>query len=201
MLPIDVSRILKVLNFPDVKAFQQAKGLTVDGIVGPKTTAALLTFPKKGMLTTKDKFRIFGQPGDSKNLTQFHSPYPLRVAWDTDMIINSFECHKLVVVRLTAIHTEILQVYGKEEIKALGIDLWGGCYNFRKMRGGNEWSSHAWAIAEDKDPERNTLHETRSTARFARPEYAAMIYIYYKHDFVSQGVELNYDWMHFQAAK
>jgi hypothetical protein len=85
-----------------------------------------------------------------------------------------------------------------EEIKKLDLDLYGGCYNFRKMRGGSDWSRHAWGIAIDLSPEKNALKMTHKTAQFARPEYKPMIDIFYKHGFVGLGPEEDRDWMHFQ---
>ena len=107
-------------------------------------------------------------------------------------------CHKDVADNFLAVFNDLLAHYGYEKIVELGIDLYGGCFNFRKMRGGNSWSTHSWGIAIDLDPARNQLKESKKTARFARPEYKPMIEIFYKHGFESLGVEKDYDWMHFQ---
>lgn len=111
------------------------------------------------------------------------------------------QCHRLIADKLLKVFNEILQVYGYDKIVELGIDLFGGCYNFRQMRGGSDWSRHSWGIAIDLDPSRNQLKETSKTARFAKPEYKQMIEIFYKHGFVNLGVEKNYDWMHFEIAE
>lgn len=199
MTSTDVHRILKVKGFADVKKFQKSAGLVVDGIVGPKTTAALIAFPKKGMLTTEQIIKKYGKPGDVKNFVMIPLPYKFRISWDLATTVNRMQCHRLVADKLKNIFAEILEVYGLDEIQRLGIDLFGGCYNFRKMRGGSDWSRHSWAIAIDLDPERNQLRETARTARFARHEYAAMIWIFYKHGLVSQGIEKNFDFMHFEC--
>lgn len=152
-------------------------------------------------MTTANVIKTYGQPGDTKNLTMITLPYPMRIAWDTKVVTNKMQVHKMAADSLTKIFKEILQVYGLAEIQRLGIDLFGGSYNFRKMRGGSEWSIHSWALAIDLDPDRNSLKATDKTAQFAKPEYKKMIDIFYKYGWYSLGREKNYDYMHFQFVK
>jgi hypothetical protein len=152
------------------------------------------------MLTTAQAIKKYGTPNETGAgyLVTLTLPYPMRLAWDTDETVTKIRCHKLVAAKFEAVFKDLLETYGLTRIKELGIDLFGGCFNFRKMRNGNAWSKHSWGIAIDLDPARNTLKETRATARFARPEYQPMIDIFYKHGFISLGVECNFDWMHFE---
>ena len=153
------------------------------------------------MITTQQLISKYGKPTqDGKQyLVTIALPFTMRLAWDKNTTITKIRCHKLVAQQLSDIFMEILNVYGLPKIKELGIDLFGGCFNFRAMRGGSDYSRHSWGVAIDLDPERNQLKETAATARFARPEYKAMIDIFYKHGFVSLGREKNYDWMHFEV--
>ena len=154
------------------------------------------------MITTAQAIAKYGKPNQAGSyLVSIKLPFPMRLAWDKNTIVKTMRCHKLVANQLTAIFTDILSTYGIAKIQELGIDLFGGCFNFRQMRGGSDWSRHSWGIAVDLDPERNQLKETSKTARFARPEYKPMIDIFYKHGFVNLGVEKNYDWMHFEKAE
>jgi len=151
------------------------------------------------MITTAQAIKDFGKPNEKGTyLVSINLPYPMRLAWDKKTIVKTMRCHKLVAANFTNVFKEILEVYGFEKIQELGIDIYGGCFNFRKMRGGSDYSRHSWGIAIDLDPERNLLKETSKTARFARPEYKPMIDIFYKHGFLSLGREKNYDWMHFE---
>jgi hypothetical protein len=152
------------------------------------------------MLTTQQALKKYGTPNETGAgyLVTLNLPYPMRIAWDTDSTVSRMRCHKDVAAKFEAVFRDILAHYGIEKIKELGIDLFGGCFNYRRMRGGSAWSKHAWGIAIDLDPARNTLKETSRTARFARPEYKPMIDIFYKHGFISLGREKNYDWMHFE---
>ena len=151
-------------------------------------------------MNTNQIIAKYGKPNETGKgyLVTINIPYPMRLAWDTSVTVTKVSCHRLIADKLLAVFNDLLAHYGYEEIKRLGIDLYGGCFNYRKMRGGTSWSLHSWGIAIDLDPARNTLKETKRTARFARPEYKPMIDIFYKHGFESLGVESDYDWMHFQ---
>ena len=151
------------------------------------------------MLKTNEILNKYGKPNQNGTyLVSIKLPYPMRLAWDKNTKVNTMRCHKLVAQNFTNVFNELLNHYGLAKIQELGIDLFGGCFNFRAMRGGSDYSRHSWGIAIDLDPERNQLKETSKTARFARPEYKHMIDIFYKHGFVNLGVEKNYDWMHFE---
>lgn len=151
------------------------------------------------MITTKQAIAKYGKPNQSGTyLVSINLPYPMRLAWDKNTKVTKMRCHKLLANKFLAVFNDLLDTYGYEELVRLGIDLFGGCFAFRSMRGGDDYSRHSWAIAIDLDPERNKLKETSKTARFARPEYKPMIDIFYKHGFVNLGVEKNYDWMHFE---
>lgn len=151
------------------------------------------------MLSTKQIIAKYGKPNQQGSyLTTIQLPYPMRLSWDKETQVTKMRCHKLVAEQFLAVFKDLECHYGYTKIVELGIDLFGGCFNFRAMRGGSDYSRHSWGIAIDLDPGRNLLHETKKTARFARAEYMPMIDIFYKHGFVSLGVEKDYDWMHFE---
>lgn len=153
------------------------------------------------MITQAQLIKKYGIPNKTGKgyLTTLKLPYPMFLNWETKTYIHKIQCHKLVVVQLELIFKEILNYYGIDKIKELQLDDYGGCFNYRLMRGGEELSIHSWGLAIDLDPDRNLLKETSKTARFARPEYKPMIDIFYKYGFISLGREKNYDWMHFQV--
>jgi len=146
--------------------------------------------------------KLFGEPNPTGKgyLVTIDLPYPMRVSWEKTSSIRKMQCHKDAAKAFLGVFNDLLAYYGYEQLVALGIDLYGGCFNYRKMRGGTSLSIHSWACAIDLDPDRNLLKETAKTARFARPEYKPMINIFYKHGFESLGVEAGYDFMHFQLS-
>jgi len=149
------------------------------------------------MLTTEQLNAKYGvaNPNGTGYLKTITLPYPF--IYDGQKV-TKMRCNIKVADKFLAVFNEILAVYGIEKIQELGINKYGGCFNFRLMRGGTKLSRHSWGVAIDLDPQRNQLKETSKTARFARPEYKAMIDIFYKHGFISLGREKNMDWMHFE---
>lgn len=152
------------------------------------------------MLSTKQLNERYGTPNETGQgyIVRIDLPFPLRLAWDKNKTVTKISVHKLIADKMKAVFDDLLAHYGLAKIQELGIDLFGGTFVYRKMRGGSELSRHSWGVAIDLDPERNQLKETSKTARFARPEYKPMIDIFYKHGFISLGREKNYDWMHFE---
>lgn len=153
-------------------------------------------------LTTQEKLDRFGKPNEAGTyLVSAKVPFPLRLAWDKEKTVNSIRCHRAVAPRVQSIFDELHSHYGYPKLKELGIDLYGGCFAFRAMRGGTNWSSHAWGIAIDLDPERNGLKTPWAKSQFSKPEYAPMIAIFEKYGFYSYGKEKGYDSMHFEFVK
>lgn len=143
----------------------------------------------------------FGQPGDASNFVVIDLPYPMRIAWDTKVVVKKMQCHKLAAEPFKKVFADLLAHYKLTELQRLGIDLFGGCVNVRPMRGSKtKWSRHAWGIAIDLDPARNGLKTKAPIAQFSKPEYMAMIDIFSKHGFIGYGPAKDFDWMHFELA-
>ena len=153
------------------------------------------------LLTTAQMMERYGRPNQSGTyLVSVPLPYPMRLAWDTSVTVRTMRVHKQEAGRVRLIFEQVLSAYKTHDrIKELGIDLFGGCFNFRQMRGGTDWSKHSWGTAIDLDPARNKLHETKATARFARPEYAPLLDAFERNGWASLGRARNFDWMHFEA--
>lgn len=153
------------------------------------------------MLTDSQIIAKYGKPGDPSKLRTILLPYPMKLAWDSHVTVTKIQCHTLVADRLLTTFEEILEAEGPERIKALGIDLYGGCVNVRLQRGSStKWSRHAWGVAIDLDPARNALKTIWKKAQFSKPEYAAMVDAFYRNGFFNLGKEKNFDAMHFETA-
>ena len=144
-----------------------------------------------------DVAAFFGIVGEHQ--TMLTLPYTHRLAWDKNIRINRYQCHEKIHDSLHRILTRVLDHYGEDRIVDLHLDLFGGCYNKRKKKGGSTWSMHAWGVAVDYDPENNQFRWGWEKAGFARPEYDSWWKIWEDEGWTSLGRARNFDWMHIQA--
>ena len=187
-----------------IKLIQSAIGVQADGVIGPRTVEALMAALKLEdvpLWPLQSEVRsgksIFGAPGDA-SLVSLVPPYPLLYEGKP---VRSIRVHKLVAAHVQAALQEVLDHYGLEEIHRLGLDQYGGSFNFRAVKSGTQISMHAWGIALDFAPDSNAYNQRAPHATLSRPECDAWWRIWEAHGAVSLGRERNLDWMHLQFAR
>jgi hypothetical protein len=185
--------------------FQLTNGLKPDGVVGPKTWKFVTTVSNNTPLSQKwpkQDYRsmvdFYGPVGE--NVTQLEVPYKLKLAWAPSTTLTKISCNQKCAKSLYTIFENTLKTYGQKDVSRLKLDLFGGCVNVRKMRGGSSWSIHSWGAAVDLDPDNNQLKWSKPKATFSKAEYADFWKIVEAEGWTSLGRERNFDWMHFQAA-
>lgn len=142
---------------------------------------------------------FYGKPG--MNQTLLILPYPMRLAWDRQIVVGKITINKKCAESAKRALDKIASIYTGAQRQALGIDLFGGCYNNRPMRGGSQLSMHAFACAIDFDPERNQLKWGKDQARLAQDDAIPFWKAWEEEGWVSLGRTRNFDWMHVQAAR
>ena len=190
-----------------IKAVQKKLGVTVDGIAGKNTWAAIakalgVTTTTTSNMPTQAQVRagtsIFGKPGVESNLVNIKPAYQLYYCGTP---VKTIRVHKAIAKDVEAALKEILAHYGTAEIKRLGLDQYSGSYNYRKSTGASSLSMHAWGIALDFAAEKNAYKMKKPQATLSHPDCNKWWEIWEKHGAVSLGRECDYDWMHLQFAK
>lgn len=145
----------------------------------------------------KDVPAFYGARG--QNLKRLIFPYPMFYAGKP---IASTLVHSKVYDSALKCFQQIAKEYpDPAQRKDMGIDAFSGCLNVRKMRGGNSWSMHSWAIAIDFDAGRNMLQMHKPAARLSKPDAKRFWEIWESEGWVSLGRAKDFDWMHVQAAR
>ncbi|MEX2564906.1 MAG: M15 family metallopeptidase [Cyclobacteriaceae bacterium] len=162
----------------------------------PDEVVSANRWPRQGSA----EFNEFYGPRGSQLVTM-SLPFVFKIAWDLRFRARRITCHQKVAESLLKVLENVRDKYGEEDINALRLNHFGGCYNNRLMRGGTQWSTHAWGIALDFDPARNQLTWGRDKAALAHPVYEEWWKCWEEEGWVSLGRQRNFDWMHVQAAE
>ena len=201
-----------------LKAFERANGFPVDGTADSQVIAALRgtssgdTGPdlerdddpvakivRNHWPRQRDVSRFYGKVGT--NQTRVALPFHMKLAWDKKVTVSRITLHEKVADSAARCFERIADAYTPEQISDIGIDIFGGSLNVRKMRGGSRYSMHSWGIAIDFDPERNRLRWKSNRARLAQPDAETFWRIWEDEGWVSLGRTWGKDFMHVQAAR
>lgn len=202
-----------------INAFQASRGLNVSGQADAATVDALrltssfspvpvnrdvppapsapsvpAVWPRQ-----KDVPAFYGAVGTSQ--TQIDIPFDMWLAWDKNIRVRRMTLHTKVAASAERVLQAVAGIYSAAERKAIGVDLFGGSLNVRRMRGGTAYSMHSWGIAIDFDPERNQLHWDHTRARLAKPDAVPFWVEWEKEGWLSLGRARDIDHMHIQAAR
>lgn len=195
-----------------IKAFQASRGIEPTGLANTATVEALRSTSsaapqaparagvKEQWPTQKDVPAFYGAVGTNQVAVEI--PFEMRLAWDKSVRVRKITLHTKVAASAGRVFEKIADLYPSDaERSALGINIFGGSLNVRKMRGGNSYSMHSWGIAIDFDPERNQLNWGRDKARLAHADAIEFWQAWEAEGWVSLGRARNFDWMHCQAAR
>jgi hypothetical protein len=147
----------------------------------------------------RDLVKYYGKVGT--NQTRVKVPWTLYLAWNKLIKVNTITVHEKCADSCKRVLDRIADHYTPEEIVANGYHLFGGSLNVRRMRGGRQWSTHAWGIAIDWDPIRNQLKWDHTQAHLAKPSSEKFWQLWEEEGWLSLGRARDFDWMHVQAAR
>ncbi|MEO3387895.1 M15 family metallopeptidase [Mesorhizobium sp. CAU 1741] len=207
-----------------IRAFEKANGLPVDGTADERLVKALrasasavrpaqmAAIPDRardlgeGMLPTQSQWpRQAGVPGFfgavGTDQVQIDVPFDMVLAWDKSTRLRRMTLHRKVAASALRALTRVAETYSPAERAALGLNLFGGSLNVRRMRGGSAYSMHSWGIAIDFDPERNQLSWKAPQARLSHTDAVPFWKAWEEEGWLSLGRARNFDWMHVQAAR
>ncbi|MEP2706523.1 MAG: peptidoglycan-binding domain-containing protein [Roseibium sp.] len=217
----EIDGVLGVKTMHALRAFQKSSGLAVTSLADEATVTALRTPSSRvsvevsGFIPDRDRVEpddqrktpwprqkgvstFYGGVGTSQ--TRIEVPWDMRLAWDKSVIVRRTTLHEKVAPSAQRVFERLRGNFSDREIKDLGLDLFGGSLNVRRMRGGSRYSMHSRGIAIDFDPERNRLSWKRPQARLSLDDAIPFWQEWEREQWVSLGRVRNFDWMHVQAA-
>ena len=149
---------------------------------------------------TQSLTAFYGKPGDESQHQFIQLPYPMKLAWEPSKEITRMRIHQKCAEDFSNFFHDIFNYYSPAQIKEGGLDMFGGSYNNRAIRGGSRPSTHAFACAVDLNPAENQLTWGKGRALFSRMEFKPLMEMGTANNLVNLGMKRGMDFMHFQAA-
>lgn len=156
--------------------------------------------PKYPHDDTKSLTRYYGKPGDESKHTFIDLPYKMKLAWEPSTTVSRMRLHEKCANDFLNFFKDIASYYTPAQIAASGLDMFGGSYNNRAIRGGTRASTHAFACAVDLNPAENQLTWNKDRALFGRPEFKVLMEMGKANNLTNLGDKKGFDFMHFMAA-
>lgn len=174
----------------------------------PQSVKALPMWPSD---TTEDLVRFYGkielgsdgmptERWQSSFLTQVTPPYPMLFSGTNGpQLITKITCHKDVAQSLNRILSDIFTLYGGsvDKVREARMNMFDGCYNFRRMTAGSRLSVHSWGAAVDLDASHNPWGKPWKEGCGMMPK--EVIQIFQQYGWKWGGEFKRPDAMHFQA--
>lgn len=215
---------IETITIAALKAFQKARGLEVTGTANGTTVSHLRmpasTVPPEKLVGVPDRnedrtlpeisarnpwprqvdcMRFYGPVGTSQVMVEL--PFSMMLAWDKSTRVRKISLHSKVAASAARVFNQIAEIYTEAERASLGLNIFGGSLNVRRMRGGTAYSMHSWGIALDFDPERNGLNVKAPQARLSHADAVPFWEAWEAEGWLSLGRGRGYDFMHVQAAR
>lgn len=130
------------------------------------------------------------------NIVKWTPPYPFFYS-DGKQLLKHLLVHKKCLPYFQAAFLGVLHHFGHQEIEEKRLNICGGTFNYRLMRGSHKLSTHGYGIAIDMDPQHNPYHHTWKEEGGIDK---AFINILETHGFYWRGHNGDIDPMHFQCA-
>lgn len=135
---------------------------------------------------------------EAANIGFFIPPYPMFYSDGKRSPMTKIRVHKKCIATFQAAFADALQTLGHDYIVEHRLDITGGAFCYRLMRGGNRLSVHSWACAIDLDPAHNPFpHKWVANMGMIDSRFAEILQ---KHGFTWRGANSDIDPMHFQLA-
>jgi len=102
------------------------------------------------------------------NISVFDLPFPMFLSWEPQTMINRFQAHRLAGPWIIGALNLIVESKGLDYLRENKLDRWGGCFNFRLIRGGTTLSNHSWGTAVDYCPDIGRLGSAEDAVAYPR---------------------------------